>query len=135
MTRHFTRHLALLGPVALLASCAGAPMPDSIIGQWGGNQASLLLAASGGPLSYPCGAGVIDSSWSITADGHFSGAGVHYFGGGAVPIGGWPPHPARYTGQVEGDVLVLTVTLTDLSENLGPFHLIRGGPDVQETCL
>jgi hypothetical protein len=51
-----------------------------------------------------------------------------------VPPQGHPPHPARYSGQVNGDDLTLTVTLSDLSQSLGPFHLIRRGPAVLEQC-
>lgn len=122
--------------VTLLAviGCSAVTTPD-VVGKWGGAQASLVLAASGGALSYQCGEGTIDSTWSFTADGQFAGSGLHYFGGGPAPAQGRPPHPARYTGQVDGDVLVLTVTLTDLGQTLGPFRLLRGGSIVTERCV
>jgi len=119
---------------ALIVGC-GSPTAASILGDWGGSQASLTLARSGGTLSYPCGAGTIDSGWSIAADGRFTASGRHYFGGGPVPSQGRPPHPATYTGSVAGDDLTLTVTLIDLEQKLGPFHLVRGGPPVPEQCV
>jgi len=120
--------------VALLAGCASPTAPE-IAGSWGGSQVSLTLAHSGGTLTYPCGAGTIDSTWTLSADGAFSATGNHYFGGGPVPAGGGTPHPARYAGQVNNYVLTLTVTLSDLNETLGPFTLVRGGPPVRELCL
>ncbi len=123
--------LALLG----LALACASPTAPTIVGDWGGQQASLTLTISGGTAAYQCGAGTIDSAWTITSDGQFSALGVHYFGGGPVPQGGTPPHPARYSGQVDGQFLTLTVFVTDLQQTLGPFRLIRGGPAVHELCV
>ena len=106
-----------------------------LIGSWGGSEASLVLTASGGSVTYPCGAGTIDSAWTVGPGGQFAASGLHYFGGGPVPPQGRPPHPARYSGEMRGDDLMLTVTLTDLGETLGPFHLVRGGPAVREQCV
>ena len=122
-----------LALVALAIGCS-SPSAPTVLGEWGGQQASLSLTIAGGSVSYPCGAGTIDSAWTIGNDGEFSASGVHYFGGGPVPPGGTPPHPARYSGQVAGQFLTLTVFVTDLQETLGPFRLIRGGPAVHELC-
>jgi hypothetical protein len=118
----------------MLAGCSAATAPVAE-GSWGGPDASLSLARSGGTLSYACGAGSLDSTWAIGRDGRFSGTGQHFFGGGPIPPEGHPPHPARYTGRIRGDRLELTVTLTDLGQTLGPFRLVRGGPAVQELCV
>jgi len=119
---------------ALMVGCS-SPTPTSVLGQWGGQEASLILTGSGGSVSYPCGAGTIDSAWTVTEDGQFSASGTHYFGGGPVPPGGSPPHPALYHGQIDGDSFTLTVTIADLQQTLGPFHLVRGGPIVHELCV
>lgn len=126
--------LALL-PLAFACSSPTAPTAPTALGAWGGSEASLVLTPAGGALSYACGAGTIDSAWTLSAAGQFAAAGQHYFGGGPATPQGHPPHPARYSGHVLGDVLTLTVTLTDLDQTLGPFHLIRGGPTVQEQCV
>lgn len=123
---------AVLLVLAVACSAPTAPEPE---GTWGGTEASLTLSRSGGTLGYPCGAGSIDSSWSIDSGGRFTATGQHYFGGGPVPITGRPPHQARYTGRVDRDEFTLTVTLVDLSQVLGPFHMTRGGPAVSEICL
>ena len=119
---------------ALVGGCASPTAPD-ILGRWGGTEASLTLALSGGTLSYPCGAGTIDSAWTLETGGQFTGTGEHFLGGGPLPVQGRPPHPARYAGIVDGNTLTLTVTLTDLDQKLGPFHLVRGGPPVPEQCV
>jgi hypothetical protein len=122
----------LLLPLAL--GCFSPTAPDAL-GAWGGQEASLVLTAAGGTISYACGAGTIDSAWTLSGDGRLEATGQHFFGGGPVPPQGRPPHPARYDGVVEGNALTITVTLTDLNQTLGPFHLVRGGPAVMEQCV
>lgn len=125
-------HPVLLFPAALACASPVAPSPE---GSWGGPEASLSLTRSGGTLSYACGAGIIDSTWTLTQDGRFAATGQHFFGGGPLPPQGHPPHPAHYAGQIRGSDLFLTVTLTDLDLTLGPYRLERGGPVVSEQCL
>ena len=122
----------LVGLIAL--GCQSATAPDAV-GTWGGREASLVLTISGGTMSYPCGASTIDSTWALSPTGQFTAVGQYFFGGGPVPPQGGTPHPARYSGQVQGDALTLTITLTDLSQTLGPFHLFRGGPPVVQMCV
>jgi hypothetical protein len=124
--------LLLWLPLAVACSSPTAPGAE---GTWGGTEASLSLTRSGGTLSYACGAGTIDSAWTLTRDGRFAATGQHFFGGGPVPPQGHPPHPARYSGQMRDADLVLTITLTDLGQTLGPYRLTRGGPEVFEQCL
>jgi len=44
-------------------------------------------------------------------------------------------HPARYQGQTSGDSLQLTVTLTDLPQDIGTFTLTRGATARVVKCL
>lgn len=120
--------------VALTVGCA-SPTAPSAVGSWGGADASLVLSASGGAVSYGCGAGTIDSGWTLGNDGAFAASGQHFFGGGPEPVGGRPPHPARYAGVVQGDTFTLSVTLTDQNQTLGPFHMMRGASAVFLRCL
>lgn len=123
-----------VGLSAVLLACSS--ITDSgAVGQWGSPQASLTLDRSGGAVAYQCGAGTVDSTWSVSADGQWLATGQHFFGGGPEPIQGRPPHPARYSGRIAGNRLDFTVTLTDVGQTLGPFHLTRGGPTVSEVCL
>lgn len=125
------RFLPLL---AVVLACSSPTAPEAE-GQWGGPDASLNLSRAGGVLSYPCGAGTMDANWTLSRDGVLAGNGQHFFGGGPVPIEGRTSHPARYAGRIQGSILVLTVTVTDLGQTLGPFSLQRGGPVVQEVCV
>jgi len=121
--------------LAIGCSSSSEQGEPNVIGDWGGTQASLTMTRSGGDLSYPCGAGTIDSTWTLSADGHLAGTGQHFFGGGPLPVQGRQPHPALYAGNVHGDTLTLSVTVTDLGQTLGPFRLLRGGPAVAEQCV
>jgi hypothetical protein len=120
--------------LATAVACSDTTAP-SLVGSWGGSQVSLVLTGSGGTLTYLCGAGTIDSGWTSSREGKFAGSGQHYFGGGPLPPQGRPPHPATYAGYLAGAHLVLTVTLTDLRQDLGPFDLLRDGPPVTDQCV
>lgn len=124
----------LLPLLAVILSCSAPTAPEAQ-GDWGGPDASLSLSRAGGTLSYTCGAGTVDPAWDLSRDGRLTATGQHFFGGGPVPAAGRPGHPARYSGRIEGNTLVLAVTLLDLGQTLGPFRLVRGGPRVQELCL
>lgn len=125
--------LAILPAMTVLA-CTTVPLEPVLEGTWGGPDASMVLTSDGGELSYSCGAGTIDAGWTLTASGAFSAMGVHYFGGGPVSQEGRPPHDAVYEGQLEGDVLTLSVTIADPATNLGPFELVRDGSPVTDIC-
>lgn len=129
-----TRRRLLFGLAVLAAACSSATAPEAA-GTWGGTEASLVLTRSGGTVSYACGMGTIDAAWTLAADGRFVATGFHYFGGGPVPAGGGTPHPAVYAGLVRDGRFEFTVTLTDLWQTLGPFHMVRGGPAVVEMCV
>lgn len=122
------------GLMAVLACASPSPTAPPAAGTWGGAEASLTLGRFGGTVQYLCGAGTIDPGWRLSGDGTFAATGQHYFGGGPVPIGGRPPHPAEYSGQIVGAVFTLTVTVTDVPATLGPFQLVRDGPIVSELC-
>lgn len=124
----------LLPFVAMALACT-TPTEPTVIGKWGGTVASLVLDSSGGTIQYQCGSGTIDPGWNLTPDGTFSATGLHYYGGGPVPSGGHPSHPASYAGHVAGNHMTLTVTVTDTDAVLGPFDLVRNGPPVSEICV
>lgn len=126
---------ALLGLLVLSTACDASGTGPSAEGRWGGQTASLQLAPAGGAIQYQCGAGTIDSGWTLSTRGTFRATGAHFFGGGPLPPGGVPGQAARYAGQVTGATLVFTVTLVDLGQVLGPFRLVRDGPTVADMCV
>jgi hypothetical protein len=135
MSRLSLSHRALVGCITavLLAACATPTVPEPE-GQWGSASASLALTRAGGTIQYQCGDGTIDSTWTMTVDGRFSGVGKHYSGGGPVAIVGRVAQAASYSGEFRGNVLTLTVELPQ-SVVLGPFRLVRGVTGVGPVCL
>ena len=107
-------------------TATGPSRSEDILGDWGGQDANLTLSVSGGTVEYGCGLAVLDQSWTVSSTGVFGATGKHYPEGGPIPIGGIPPHPARFEGQVHGNLFTFTETLTDLNQTLGPFTVERG---------
>ena len=121
------RILLLAG--VLLGGCSttteSGPVPD-IRGNWGGPDANVNLTPTGGSVEYGCGLAVLDLYWRVSPSGVFTATAEHFTEGGPLPPGVAPSHPARLTGQVQGDLLTFTETLTDLNQTLGPFTVERG---------
>jgi hypothetical protein len=129
------RHVAVgLVMVAVAVACSSTTAPE-LVGTWGGTEASLALTAAGGDVQYQCGTSTIDSAWTLSANGVFAATGQYYVGGGPLPPGGRPPHAATYAGEVHGTTFTLTVTVPDLDATLGPYVMVRDGPEVTELCL
>ncbi len=93
------------------------------------------LSTTGGSVEFLCGTGTIDPGWGITPGGHWNASGQYYAGGGPLPAGGRPPHPATYSGRFAGDVLTFSVSVPDLSITLGPYAVRRGKSGASEICL
>lgn len=126
---------AVLLAVGVLAAC-GSPSEPVAEGEWGSELASLTLTRAGGTLGYQCGEGTMDSTWTMSADGRLVGTGVHYFGGGPVPVAGRTANVAQYSGVVAGRVLTLTAFLPGRGVTLGPFRMVRGDTGrVGPVCL
>jgi hypothetical protein len=131
-------HQSLLLVLLLAIGCTTSTGPGpsfNATGDWGGPDANLTLTTTGGSVEYGCGLAVIASSWTVTPAGVFTATGQHFTEGGPAPIGGTPPHPARFNGQVHGTLLTFTETLTDLQQTLGPFTVERGKTFVLVKCL
>lgn len=133
MTRVPKYLLPLLLVLAAL-SCTSPTAPE-VAGTWGGTSVSLVLRTDGGDLTYQCGTGTIAPGWNVAADGTFTATGEHFYGGGPAPSGGRTPHPATYSGHVDGDHMTLTVAVTDTDSVLGPYELVRDGPEVSQICV
>ena len=125
----------LLALALTITACGEQTTGPTAEGQWGGQAASLQLAASGGAIQYPCGSGTIDPGWTLAKGGTFGATGKHFVGGGPLPPGGRAGVAAAYSGHVNGSKLVFTVTLTDSGQVLGPFELVRDGPTVADMCV
>ncbi|MFI5210072.1 MAG: hypothetical protein ACHQ2E_06490 [Gemmatimonadales bacterium] len=123
------------GLLLLGAACGANLTGPELAGQWGGPEAIVTLAPSGGTIQYSCAEGTIDPSWTLSSGGRWRATGQHFTGGGPVPPGGHPPHPAIYSGTVRGNQLTFTVTLTDLDQVLGPYTVTKGRSSHMNLCL
>jgi hypothetical protein len=96
-------------------------------GVWGGQHIRLEATASGAEIEFDCAHGTIEQAIALGRDGRFD-VGGRYFVQHAGPVrrGEENGRSARYTGRVEGDTMTLNVTLTDNSDQAGPFTLTRG---------
>jgi hypothetical protein len=97
-------------------------------GIWGGEHIGLSVEKNLARLEYDCAHGTIDQSMKVDGEGRFNVTGRHIReGGGPVSEGERPDsHPALYRGQVTGEKMVVTITLTDIKETVGTFTLTYG---------
>jgi hypothetical protein len=106
-------------------------------GTWGGTSIRLDVTIQGATIEYDCAHGTIDEPLATDRDGRFTAAGTHVREhGGPIRQDEQPDrHPARYQGQLTGDSLRLTVTLTDSLQDIGTFMLTRGATGRVFKCL
>ena len=125
--------LAFLPLLVLAAAYCIVVVGDRFAGSWGGAGISIVVSTNRAALRYNCGSGTMDLPASTDADGRFESTGEHVRGRGAAPRPGELPdrHPAHYAGRIRGDVMTLTVLLTDIDQTVGTFELGRGrAPDL-----
>ncbi|HST50965.1 MAG TPA: pilin [Pyrinomonadaceae bacterium] len=107
-----------------------AKMDGAKTGTWGGQHIALEVTAEGAQVEYDCAHGTVDQKFVTDAEGRFDLRGTHVREhGGPVRSNETPDtHPARFTGQIKGDTMTLTVTETDTKEVAGTFTLVFGQP-------
>jgi hypothetical protein len=118
-------------------SAADSDPPRKILGSWGGDHIHLILTEAGGRAEFDCARGSVGEPFLVDAEGKFDLEGRY------VPEHPGPihrgetadEHPARYRGSVEGDNMVLTVTVPDRNQSLGPFKLSYGKDARVHKCL
>lgn len=116
--------------------CADEMTAPDVAGEWGGEGLHLVLHLEGGTLEYDCAHGTIAGGWSLS-EAILVGSGEHVREhGGPVREGEvLPSRPAAYRGVVRGDLMTLTVTLTDSAQVVGTYELRRGGTGRLHRCL
>ena len=113
--------------LTLLRTCdIGGPPHASgpIQGTWGGDNAGLIAFDTTAHVHIGCSAG--DTKRGIFADeqGRFDVPGLYNIT--LYPVARGPDHPARFFGRTDGNVMTLTVALTDTAVTLGPVQLRFG---------
>jgi len=125
--------LKSIGPVMSLAvgalwACDPAHGPvrpaPLLAGTWGGDNAGLIATDSSAHVHIGCTAGDVEGALQVGLDGRFDAAGRYNIT--LYPVARGPDHPARFSGQVTGMEMTLTVTLTDTTVTLGPVQLTFG---------
>lgn len=133
------RRFACLGLIAAGVGCRNPIAGDDRVaaGAWGGTSIRLEVTSQGATIEYDCAHGSIDEPLVTDRDGRFSAVGTHVREhGGPIRQDEQPDsHPAHYRGQSSGETMRLTVTLTDLQQEIGTFILTRGATGRLFKCL
>ena len=117
--------LASLTLIALRTCDIGGPrVQGPIKGTWGGENAGLIAFDTTDHVHIGCTAG--DTKQGIVADeqGQFDVSGRYNIT--LYPVARGPDHPARFFGRTDGNLMTLTVALTDTAVTLGPVELQFG---------
>ncbi len=128
-------------PFFVLASwaCGNSPtMPSVPFGPWGGDHIALTAAAAGSHVEFDCAHGDIPGPIALDARNDFSVSGTFVRErGGPIQVPPPPPdsHPAVYAGAINGDMMTLTVQLTDSNTLIGVFTLSRASPGRLVKCI
>lgn len=135
-----TARVVVVAALASLVACSAPTSPAEgrvEIGAWGGDHLRVDVTPGGGTTEYDCAHGTIDEPLVADRNGRFSASGTHTFEhGGPIRADELPDrHPARYDGQVSGDTLRFSVTVTDRQQTLGAFTVTRGAASRLVKCL
>ena len=125
--------LVLSTILALIACSAATPTPiTDVVGTWGGDNAGLIVNGTDVHVHIGCTLG--DAIGPIVAgeNGRFEVSGTYNVD--AYPVNRGITHPASFTGQIVGQTMTLTVSLTDITRVLGPVTLIYGKEPTMGPC-
>ncbi len=120
----------LLGAAAVSATCylddaVGTTDGKLSIGTWGGNNAGLIVNDTIAHVHIACTSGNFPAPVTVDDNGRFSVTGSYVLREYPIFIG--PYHPAQFAGQIAGNRLTLTVTVSDTVEKktvtLGPVRV------------
>ncbi len=119
--------------LALPLACHNTPAaPTEVIGTWGGDNAGLIATDTTAHVHIGCTLGDAKGAIHPDADGHFEATGTYNVD--AYPIDRGILHPARFSGQIVGRSMTLTVVLTDNNQQLGPVILTYGKEPKMGPC-
>jgi len=120
--------------LALATACGGPSEPSVLAGVWGGEHVLLTIADASAHLEFDCAHGDIPTRLPAPP---FSVAGTFVREhGGPIRVGEVPDsHPALYVVSTSGDVMTLTIRLSDSGELVGTFTLTRGSSGRVFKCL
>lgn len=103
-------------------------MSDSIIGVWSGEHISVEVTTDGADIEFDCASGVIDKKIVPDKKHRFDVSGTYVEEhGGPVRLNEQPNNYAvKYSGQIKGKKMTLTIKRLDNNKVIGTFTLFRG---------
>jgi len=110
---------------------SSAPITE-VVGTWGGDDAGLIVTDTNVHIHIGCTLGDALGPIRPDANGRFEASGTYNVD--AFPIDRGIVHPARFTGQITGQTMTLTVSLTDTARVLGPVTLTLGKEPKMGPC-
>ena len=124
---------AILSIFAVLGcSAATSARITEVAGTWGGDNAGLIVSDTDVHVHIGCTLGDAVGPIHPDANGRFEANGTYNVD--AYPVDRGIVHPAQFTGQIAGQTMTLTVTLTDNARVLGPVTLIYGKEPKMGPC-
>ncbi len=123
----------ILSAVAVLACSAATSTPiTDVVGTWGGENAGLIVTNTDVHVHIGCTLGDAIGPIRTDANGRFEANGTYNVD--AYPVDRGIIHPANFTGQIVGQTMTLTVSLTDIARVLGPVTLTYGKEPKMGPC-
>lgn len=129
--RNFRFFIAVFAAALACQSAPGDPITD-VAGTWGGENAGLIASDTAAHVHIGCTLGETHGPIRPDLDGRFEISGTYNVD--AYPVDRGITHPARFTGQIVGRSMTLTVMLTDTARTLGPVTLIYGKEPKMGPC-
>ena len=127
------RVLALLFASLACSTATSTPAANLVIqGTWGGNNAGLIVNLGDFHVHIGCTLGDATGPVRTDENGHFEVTGTYNVD--AYPVNRGIEHPAKFSGDVRGNTMTLTVALTDTARVLGPVALTYGKQPQMGPC-
>ncbi len=123
------------------ATCSGAAASGEsrrvAAGSWGAMGIAMTVTETGARIEYDCAHGAISEPLLLDADGRFDVKGLHFREHGGPVREGEESRgdPVRYTGQVTGENMDLTVKPEGSDTPIGSHTLVRGKTGRIHKCL
>jgi hypothetical protein len=117
-------HVAFVGALALACATTAPIVPADLqlpLGTFGGDSGGMIVGDTAMHLHIGCTFGDVSGRVPVDASGRFDVAGSYMLRAYPVTVG--PAVPARFTGTIDGDRIVVTATIDD---TVGHATVVRG---------
>lgn len=141
MNGHFAPLSSLCALAVAAASLAlvpsGGDTKRAPAGPWGAPGIAMEVTESGARIEFDCAHATISEPLLLDSEGRFDVKGLFFREhGGPIHEGEESKgQPVRYTGQVAGEDMTLTIKPQESDTPLGSYNLVRGKPGRLHKCL